>query len=72
MLSRAILNGALCLDGIGFPDDDDRASRMLDSRPPMLRLHKSAESWHQDPYLKVTGLDELSGDLAESIPIGNG
>ena len=31
-LSRAILRGALCLDGIRFPDDNDPTSRTLD--PP--------------------------------------
>ena len=44
-LSRAILRGALCLDGIRFPDDNDPTSRALDPPPPVLRLHNSADSW---------------------------
>lgn len=44
LLTRTILNGALCLDGIKFPSDAD--SRALLVVPPMLRLHGSAGSWH--------------------------
>ena len=33
-LARTILNGALCLDGMRFPTDEDPTSRTLEPVPP--------------------------------------